>query len=193
MDHSQVVELASRDPQFAPRVEALQQVLQARGVTPDILDQIEHTLEYVLENPEKYSQVRADAIARGFIDEEDAPEQFDPQFITAILIALYAIDEMSQEQGFCSGGQVKYAEGGLSAMAEGVTGRSDDIDARLSDGEYVIDAETVALLGDGSTDAGARKLDQMRAEIRRHKGGALAQGEISPDALSPLEYIKEIA
>lgn len=69
------------------------------------------------------------------------------------------------------------------------TGRSDDIDARLSDGEYVFDAETVALLGDGSTAAGAELLDQMREAIRAHKGKALAKGEISPDAKSPLDYL----
>src|SRR5690606_37671239 len=32
-------------------------------------------------------------------------------------------------------------------------GRDDAIDAKLSDGEYVFDAETVALLGNGSSDA----------------------------------------
>src|SRR5690606_24891400 len=48
------------------------------------------------------------------------------------------------------------------------SGRSDDIEALLSDGEYVIDAESVALLGDGSLDEGSRRLDQMRANLRRH-------------------------
>ena len=62
--------------------------------------------------------------------------------------------------------------------------------AVLSDGEYVIDAETVALLGNGSVDAGANALDQMREEIRKHKGKNLAQGKISSDAQSPLSYLK---
>lgn len=70
------------------------------------------------------------------------------------------------------------------------SGRSDSISARLSDGEFVIDAETVALLGDGSTKAGAAKLDQLRAAVRKHKGGALAKGKISPDAKHPLQYMK---
>ena len=70
------------------------------------------------------------------------------------------------------------------------SGRADTIDARLSDGEYVIDAETVAMLGDGSTQAGAAKLDQMRAQLRKHKGRALAKGKFSPNAKSPLAYIK---
>ena len=37
--------------------------------------------------------------------------------------------------------------------------------ARLARGEYVIDARTVAALGNGSTDAGAERLDQMRKKI----------------------------
>jgi hypothetical protein len=69
------------------------------------------------------------------------------------------------------------------------TGRSDSIDAKLSDGEYVIDSETVALLGDGSSKAGAAKLDQFRANIRKQKGKALSKGKISPDAESPDRYL----
>jgi len=72
----------------------------------------------------------------------------------------------------------------------GADGRSDDVDAVLSDGEYVFDAETVALLGNGSSEAGANRLEQMREQIRRQKGRNLAQGRISDDAKSPLSYLK---
>lgn len=74
----------------------------------------------------------------------------------------------------------RMASGGLALLGDG--GRSDMIDARLSEGEYVMDAETVALLGDGSTAAGAKKLDALRKNIRTHKGRALAKGKISPNA-----------
>jgi hypothetical protein len=70
-------------------------------------------------------------------------------------------------------------------------GRADDIPALLSDGEYVIDAETVALLGNGSSEAGSKQLDHMRQQIRKQKGGALAKGHFSPDAKSPLAYFKQ--
>ena len=76
-------------------------------------------------------------------------------------------------------------------VAGGGTGRSDSIDAKLSDSEYVMDAETVALLGDGSAGAGARRLDEMRAKIRQHKGKSMARGKFSANAKSPLSYIKE--
>lgn len=80
----------------------------------------------------------------------------------------------------------------IAYLAQGAgSGRDDTIDARLSDGEYVIDAETVALLGDGSTKEGARKLDQMRSELRKQKGKNLVKGEFSISAKSPLSYIKK--
>jgi hypothetical protein len=69
------------------------------------------------------------------------------------------------------------------------TGRSDDIPARLSDGEYVIDAESVALLGDGSGDAGARRLDEMRQNLRKHKATNLKKGGFSHKAKQPHQYM----
>jgi hypothetical protein len=69
------------------------------------------------------------------------------------------------------------------------TGRSDDIPARLSDGEYVIDAETVALLGDGSGDAGAQRLDEMRRNLRKHKAKNLKKGEFTHKAKAPNQYM----
>ena len=72
-------------------------------------------------------------------------------------------------------------------------GRDDVINARLSDGEYVIDAESVSMLGDGSNAAGAKMLDDMRKKLRMHKGKVLAKGRFSPDAKSPLEYMRRSA
>jgi hypothetical protein len=90
---------------------------------------------------------------------------------------------------------VAAAKGGalnqISNLAKGSgSGRDDTINARLSDGEYVMDAETVALLGDGSNDEGARRLDHMRKQLRAQKGKALAKGKFSPNAKSPLAYFK---
>jgi len=70
------------------------------------------------------------------------------------------------------------------------TGRSDDIPANLSDGEYVVDAETVALLGDGSSKAGADRLDRFRVNVRKHKGKSLAAGRFSVAAKRPEVYLK---
>lgn len=79
-----------------------------------------------------------------------------------------------------------YAEGGVDGPGDG---RSDSIPAQLSDGEYVIDAETVALLGNGSSKAGARMLDQFRVNIRKDKGRHLAKGKFSVSAKRPESYL----
>jgi len=82
----------------------------------------------------------------------------------------------------------KLAMGGYAVGGPG-DGRSDEIPAMLSDGEYVIDAETVALLGNGSNKAGAQQLDKFRANIRKHKGRELARGQFSVKAKAPDAYL----
>ena len=99
------------------------------------------------------------------------------------------------ELSFYSNVPQRFAEGGLAVKRGGRavegsgTGRSDSIPAELSDGEYVVDAETVALLGDGSSKAGAKALDDMRVSVRKHKGRKLAKGEFSVKAKQPEHYI----
>lgn len=99
---------------------------------------------------------------------------------------------MGPEQEFFSNNElpkVVTASAGRYVRGGG-TGVSDSIPARLSDGEYVIDAQTVSMIGDGSSDAGAKKLDALREQIRRQKGSALAKGKFAPNAKSPLSYLK---
>ena len=108
-----------------------------------------------------------------------------------------------------SGGSVqKYAEGGLSVplmnhggkmrgdfrhgahVAGPGDGQSDDIPAMLADGEYVLDSEIVAALGNGSTKAGSKLLDKFRQEIRAHKrSGSI--NSIPPKSKSPLQYLAD--
>jgi hypothetical protein len=48
-------------------------------------------------------------------------------------------------------------------------GQEDNVPALLSEGEFVIPADVVADLGDGNSKAGAKRLEKMMQEIRRHK------------------------
>jgi hypothetical protein len=105
--------------------------------------------------------------------------------------AMYVPDDNTFARG---GGAFAAKRGGRSQRTEFAvsgpgTGRSDDIPAVLSDGEYVIDAETVALLGDGSSKAGAKKLDDLRVKVRKHKGKKLAKGRFSANAKRPEAYL----
>jgi hypothetical protein len=49
-------------------------------------------------------------------------------------------------------------------------GTSDSVPADLSDGEYVLTAADVARIGQGSNEAGARKLDEFRDRLARESG-----------------------
>ena len=89
--------------------------------------------------------------------------------------------------GKARGGALSSAVGYLRG---GSNGRKDNVPIMASHGEYVMDAETMALLGDGNPEAGAKALDQWRTNLRKHKGQALAKGKFSPNAKSPEKYLR---
>ncbi len=79
-----------------------------------------------------------------------------------------------------------YAAGGNPRLLKGPgDGMSDDIPAviankqpaRLADGEFVIPADVVSHLGNGSTDAGAKHLHKMMDRVRKARTGNKAQGK----------------
>lgn len=102
------------------------------------------------------------------------------------------------EQLFFANNQLGYRRGGaLTARrppAEGPVrgpgdGVSDSEPAMLSDGEYVLTARDVAAIGNGSNDAGARRLDEMRRLLHRDSG---TKKMIAPRVTkSPLQYLRE--
>lgn len=89
---------------------------------------------------------------------------------------------------FAAGGPARGL--GALSLAEGPVrgpggGQDDLINARLADGEHVLDADTVAALGDGSNDEGHRKLEQFKRRLRKQKRAAPVTG-IPPKA-KPIE------
>jgi hypothetical protein len=79
-----------------------------------------------------------------------------------------------------------FAEGGIAGLLKGRgDGMSDDIHAtindkqpaRLADGEFVVPADVVSHLGNGSTDAGAKHLYKMMDKVRQARTGRKAQGK----------------
>ena len=92
---------------------------------------------------------------------------------------------------FNEGGIVGYANGGLTAGPG--DGMSDDIPAviageqpaALSPGEFVVPADVVSDMGNGSSRAGARQLYAMMDRVRKARGGSVEQ----PEAINPKEYM----
>jgi len=95
--------------------------------------------------------------------------------------------------GFAEGGSIQKAAAGKLVTGDG-DGMSDDIraningdqEARLADGEFVIPADVVSHLGNGSTDAGADRLYSMMDRIRKARTGRKQQApEIDADKYLP--------
>ena len=86
-----------------------------------------------------------------------------------------------------------YSDGGRMLKGPG-DGMSDSIPAsignkrpaRLADGEFVVPADVVSHLGNGSTDAGAKQLYAMMDKVRTARTGRKSQGrEINPRKYMP--------
>ncbi len=93
---------------------------------------------------------------------------------------------------FAHGGALGAAAAGpqrAHGYLDGDTGGQDDtVPAKLSHGEYVFDADTVSSLGDGNNAAGAKKLDEFRMKLRKHKRAAPAT-KIPPKSRNPEDYM----
>jgi hypothetical protein len=86
-----------------------------------------------------------------------------------------------------------YSDGGRLLKGPG-DGMSDNIPAsignkqpaRLADGEFVVPADVVSHLGNGSTDAGAKQLYAMMNKVRQARTGSKKQGkQINPRQFMP--------
>lgn len=120
------------------------------------------------------------------------PNMFKPQGIQTAKV------------GYAGGGQVAFANGGVSSlggysdggrMLKGPgDGMSDSIPAsingkqpaRLANDEFVVPADVVSHLGNGSSDAGAKVLYKMMDRVRQARTGNKKQGkEINADRMMP--------
>lgn len=86
--------------------------------------------------------------------------------------------------GLASG---RYLQGETDGMADKIPAKiGQDQPAALSHGEFVIPADVVSHLGNGNSDAGAKKLYSMMDKIRTARTGTKKQGkEINPDKFMP--------
>ena len=112
------------------------------------------------------------------------------------MIALNKINN-TPNQNYASGGGIStlgsYSDGGRLLKGPG-DGMSDSIpamigkkqEARLADGEFVVPADVVSGLGNGSTDAGAKHLYKMMDKVRHARTGRKTQGkQIKADKYVP--------
>jgi len=105
-------------------------------------------------------------------------------------------DEPGMDDGMMQGGIAALAKGGLPPryLRGGGDGMSDSIraridgkqEARLADGEFVVPADVVSHLGNGSSNAGAKKLYAMMDRVRKSRTGKTRQApEVNTRRLMP--------
>ena len=105
-------------------------------------------------------------------------------------------DEIGGDDNMMQGGIAALAKGGLPPryLRGGGDGMSDSIraniegkqEARLADGEFVVPADVVSHLGNGSSNAGAKKLYAMMDRVRRSRTGKTRQApEVNTRRLMP--------
>ena len=102
------------------------------------------------------------------------------------------LNQVVGENGYAMGGIMglasgKYLQGTTDGMADKLRTSIDGHQpAALSHGEFVVPADVVSHLGNGNSDAGAKKLYQMMDKIRQARTGTKKQGkEINPDKFMP--------
>jgi hypothetical protein len=111
------------------------------------------------------------------------PTNVIPQGLDAL------VDRYSGEQRMAGGGLSSlggYSDGGrlLKGPGDGVSDSipaviGDRQPARLADGEFVVPARIVSELGNGSTEAGARKLYAMMDRVQKARGKTTGKGKVA--------------
>jgi hypothetical protein len=84
---------------------------------------------------------------------------------------------------YSDGGRLLRGPGdGVSDSIPAVIGKKQP--ARLADGEFVVPARIVSELGNGSTEAGARKLYAMMDRIQKARGSTVGKGKVAKNSRS---------
>ena len=98
----------------------------------------------------------------------------------------YAMGGLAALPEYAAGGQLLSGDGdGMSDSIPAVIKGARPQRAALADGEFVIPADVVSHLGNGSTKAGGKRLYEMMANIRKARTGNSKQGK----QINPMKFI----
>lgn len=101
---------------------------------------------------------------------------------------IYEYQKKRRGRGYAEGGIPRFLSGGGDGMSDSIKAKIEGTqEARLADGEFVIPADVVSHLGNGSSKAGAKQLYDMMDRVRKARTGNPKQGrEIKPTKLMPV-------
>jgi hypothetical protein len=168
MDVRAIVELVKQTPEVQRAVDIIEAQLERAPIMPEDLDEIIGMLEAVVQDPNRYPEVRAAAVKDGVISEQDAPQEYDPTFVLAVLVALYGYRERLSTKGYARGG-LKVAGRQLAAAGRG----GDSMLAHINPRE----AEMLRRMGGSGT-------VNPNTGLREYKSGKGLLGALLPIALN---------
>jgi len=88
--------------------------------------------------------------------------------------------------GYAAGGEPRFLSGGGDGMSDDIPATiNGNQPARLADGEFVIPADVVSHIGNGSSKAGAKQLYSMMNKVRKARTGNPKQGK----QINPRKYL----
>jgi hypothetical protein len=94
----------------------------------------------------------------------------------------YALGGLGTLGGYSDGGRLLKGPGdGVSDSIPATIGKKQQ-PARLADGEFVVPARIVSELGNGSTDAGAKKLYAMMDRVQRARGKTTGKNKVAANS-----------
>ena len=113
--------------------------------------------------------------------------------VASLLPVPQAGDTIQDMAGMAGGGMAKgrYLQGTTDGMADEIPSSIDGKQkAALSHGEFVVPADVVSHLGNGNSDAGAKKLYEMMSRVRKARTGNEKQGKrINPNQFMPVGQV----
>ena len=113
----------------------------------------------------------------------------DPEVALAMFVSTYGEEALKDLVGRVRSGEFDDNAKVTEGMVEGVGDGMDDMipatlegeqDVVLSDGEFIVPADVVSGLGNGSTDAGAKSLHEMMDRVREMRTGMTEQPDQVP-------------
>jgi len=122
-------------------------------------------------------------LAKQAFDQAEAPQRYSYNAANQqyTKLATGGISDAYNLGGYSDGGRLLRGPGdGVSDSIPAVIGKKQP--ARLADGEFVVPARIVSEIGNGSTEAGARKLYAMMDRIQKARSKTVGKGKIAKNS-----------
>jgi hypothetical protein len=161
---------------------------------PGLISDVEYKEQYLPKDGQQTQKQEGSSAFEGMDGSADDKSKASAGAISALAQGFAKQQTTSPNESVRLGLESLAGGGYLETGGKVGDGMSDEIkasidgnqEARLSDGEFVVPADVVSHLGNGSSDAGAKRLYEMMDKVRTARTGNKQQGkEIKPERYMP--------